>query len=858
MKKTLFFMLPLMVLAASCEQEPQGGPGEAQELTITASTDGAIMPEWAAQEEIMVVCGEEVYTFAADKTGKTASFTDTEGKLTADIVGDNPVAAYRNCTNMFGTFRIQAEQTYADGASSTAVPAYAYTMNAPVDNMLAMAFKPLASVLDLTVAPYDIAIEKIIITPAEGAVISEGAIAGTFTVNASQGTVKVTNELNTVTITPSAPVDAKQGASFKLPVGWFTIDGGLSIIMVYDGGKEYPFTIWNSGESVKSYNDDGGLKTSKVISETLEFNTDSFPRDWYVKADAPASAKGLAWENATSLDNALTTALPGSTIHLAAGTYKPQHMLKYMSGTGDAAIEAPAQDGFRSFLIEKNIKLIGGYPANAATGAAADASNNATILDGEGKSYHVLVVAAPKVDGEKVVLEGITVKGGANNEAQLEFTTPINGSNLAGNYAAGLALIGTAIDLKNVTVTGNNGHSGVGVFCINSDVNMTGCQITENTSIANGSGAWITTGSKLVMDGCKVSKNKATAVCAGLYLYVPAEKSLEAEIRNCVFDSNNATGNDGAAYIRDDSGANLLKSSFTNCTFTNNIGGMGGCLGTLNANTTFAGCEFSGNQSTNNGLVYIQNNAGSSEVTFDSCKLHSNTHKNGTLYLYNNGGGTMDVFVLNSSIYSNNVTGRGGAIYARNNVEGKDLKVICANSTFAGNTTSQWGSAINMYGTATKKVFVDLISCTVTGNISTNAAQSGAISHETVGTTINTWNSIISGNMTSEGTACDIVENKAADKAHKCTIIGAEYYSAEGAVTAVTPAFDYTTMLGKLEGGLVKLAGNSSSNPAFGNGLTATVLKALAKGTATADILAKDQNGNARTDTDKIIGACVK
>ena len=40
--------------------------------------------------------------------------------------------------------------------------------------------------------------------------------------------------------------------------------------------------------------------------------------------------------------------------------------------------------------------------------------------------------------------------------------------------------------------------------------------------------------------------------------------------------------------------------------------------------------------------------------------------------------------------------------------------------------------------------------------------------------------------------------------------------------------------------------------------MTATGLKALAAGSMTADILAKDQNGNARTDTDKIIGACVK
>jgi hypothetical protein len=65
-------------------------------------------------------------------------------------------------------------------------------------------------------------------------------------------------------------------------------------------------------------------------------------------------------------------------------------------------------------------------------------------------------------------------------------------------------------------------------------------------------------------------------------------------------------------------------------------------------------------------------------------------------------------------------------------------------------------------------------------------------------------------------------------------------------------------MLSAFNGGVVKLVGNASSNPAFGNGMTATDLKTLANGNMTADILAKDQLGNARSDSDKIIGAVVK
>ena len=58
--------------------------------------------------------------------------------------------------------------------------------------------------------------------------------------------------------------------------------------------------------------------------------------------------------------------------------------------------------------------------------------------------------------------------------------------------------------------------------------------------------------------------------------------------------------------------------------------------------------------------------------------------------------------------------------------------------------------------------------------------------------------------------------------------------------------------------GTCKLVGNASSNPAFGNGMTVSALSALATEILPASVLTVDQLGNARTDADKIIGACVK
>ena len=863
MKKS-FFILPLLALAfAGCEKEPQNGPEESKQFTIVATTDGTILPEWKAEDEITVVCNDEMYTFATDKAGKTAEFTEAEGFLTAEVIGNNPVAAYVNCTNMFGSFKIQAEQNWNEGVNPTLIPAYAYTMNAPVDNKLALAFKPLASVLSLTVAPYDIAVEKILVAPAAEATVSEGALAGTYTVDASQGSVKVGNGLNEVVLNFASPVDLKQGASFNIPLGWFTVEGGLAVTMVYENGKEYPFTLWTEG-AVKSYNDEGGLKSSKVISETLEFDANAFPRAWYIKADATDAEKGLMWEKPTTLDYALANALPGSVFHLAAGTYNPTVALKYMIGEGDAGVEAPAQEEFKGFLIDKNITVIGGYPANAATGAMADAANNKTILDGAGKAYHTLVVASPKVDGEKVVLEGITVKGGANTAESVGYL-PCEGVNLTSTHAAGIAVINSVVDMKNVTITGNSASNNAGLYVSGCDITMTSCVVEGNTTTGNSGGATFTSGTNLVMDGCTISGNSAGGFAGGAYFYVPAEQTAEFVVKNSHFDNNTAAGNNGGVYVRDDSGANLMKISFEGCTFNRNVGNMGAAMLVNNAKMTLKNCEFDGNRNSGNGVIYMYTTTtgGDMDVTFDGCKYTNNGPVDGAgagviggIYMYTNATGAFDTYFNNCTFANNKANGRAASLYMRNaKIDKTNLYV--ANCTFANNQAGSLGAAINLYGTAACTVDATVVSCTATGNISTSETNLGTFCCETKGTTMNIYNTIAAGNMTAAGVASD-TNNKAGTMTIKNSLIGASYYGADAAVATVTPAFDYTTMLSAYSDGVVKLVGDASSNPAFGNGMTATDLKALAHGTMTADVLAKDQKGNARTDSDKVIGACVK
>jgi hypothetical protein len=368
------------------------------------------------------------------------------------------------------------------------------------------------------------------------------------------------------------------------------------------------------------------------------------------------------------------------------------------------------------------------------------------------------------------------------------------------------------------------------------------------------------------MDGCAIRNNTAGGFAGGAYFYAPAEQAMDVEVKNSHFDNNTATGNCGGVYVRDDSGTNKMKITFTNTTFNGNVGNMGGCILVNNTKLTFKGCEFKGNKNKGNGCMYMYttNTGGEIELTMDGCSYVENVPVEGAsagliggIYLYtNHTSHTIKAYITNCYFADNKANGRAASIYMRNAKVDKTYLYV-ANTTFANNYAGSLGSAINLYGTAAYKVDATVVSCTATGNVSTNETNKGTFCCETVGTTMNMYNTIAAGNITGTGVACD-TNNKAGAMTMKSSFIGADYYGADGTVATVTPVFDYKTMLSAVSNGVVKLAGDASTNPAFSNGMTATDLKALASGNMTADILAKDQKGNARNDANKIAGACVK
>src|SRR5262245_35345624 len=81
---------------------------------------------------------------------------------------------------------------------------------------------------------------------------------------------------------------------------------------------------------------------------------------WYVRAVA-TNGNGLAWATPfNNLQSAINAAVPGDSIYIAAGTYRPS--VRRESNT----------ERSRTFALKGNVKYLGGFPAAGGTLAERD------------------------------------------------------------------------------------------------------------------------------------------------------------------------------------------------------------------------------------------------------------------------------------------------------------------------------------------------------------------------------------------------------------------------------------------------------------------------------------------------------
>lgn len=249
------------------------------------------------------------------------------------------------------------------------------------------------------------------------------------------------------------------------------------------------------------YIDNNTQRTIQVVQEA----GDPLPivfKEYYVKTSGNDANDGLSWDNAISLHKALSIAEARDVIHIAAGTYVPTQPL-----TGGTTADM-------SFEINRNIKLIGGYPANATTGDLPLPESNVTLLSGNNQAYHVLVVHAEPIDGVQVLISGITI---ADGNAVGTGSVNAGGTTVARNYAGGLYVAKSVVKVENCRINSNNAANAGAIFITNgAQLSLEKTSVNGNSATGNGGSIWNGDGTLYLYDS-EVSNNTATGIAAGLY-----------------------------------------------------------------------------------------------------------------------------------------------------------------------------------------------------------------------------------------------------------------------------------------------------------------------------------------------------
>lgn len=336
----------------------------------------------------------------------------------------------------------------------------------------------------------------------------------------------------------------------------------------------------------------------------------------YVKENG--AGDGSSWESATDLQTALTQATSGSEIHIAAGTYRPTQTIT----NGDEDDEAD-----NTFEINKNIKLVGGYPVNATASSTPDAAQNPTIFSGKLNSgtevYHVVTVTAPKVDDMQVEIQGVTIRDGNTSDRSTRIT--VNDIGYTRGYGGGMNIGGSKIVLRQVIVTENKATDRVG-------------------SQGYATGMFVHSGAELYMFDSHVTKNEGFGNGGGLWL----DRS-NAYMYNSTFNDNTTTGTAGAVHGYPDTDIYMY-----NCVISGNRNNAYGA-----------------------GFYVRQNSNGYLVNCLITDNISTSANGGGGVMLYNN----TEVHLINTTVVGNEAAGPGGGVYRRNNTN--HLTVV--NSIISGN-----------------------------------------------------------------------------------------------------------------------------------------------------------------------------
>ncbi len=345
----------------------------------------------------------------------------------------------------------------------------------------------------------------------------------------------------------------------------------------------------------------------------------------YVKPVASGTGNCQSWDNACTLQTALTGAVSGNEIWAAAGTYKPT------TGTDRSA----------TFQLKNGVALYGGFAGTETERTQRNPAVNVTTLSGgigtddvSDNSFHVVTGATgATLDGFTITAgnagnaNGLGDGGGIyNNSSSPTLTNITFSSNSADFRGGGMFNLSSNPTLTDVTFTNNVG--GGGMFNLSSSPTLT--NVTFNGNLESGMCNYSL--SNPMLTNVTFIDNSAN-YGGGMF-----NDSSSPTLTNVTFSGNSADGFDGGGMYNEGNSSPTL----TNVTFSGNSSGtFGGGMYNLSSNPTLTNVTFSGNNSAGDGGGMYNYSSSSPTLTDVTFSNNSASDGGGGMYNYSSSSPTL-------------------------------------------------------------------------------------------------------------------------------------------------------------------------------------------------------------------------
>lgn len=401
----------------------------------------------------------------------------------------------------------------------------------------------------------------------------------------------------------------------------------------------------------------------------------------YVNDDAIGIGDGFSWPNAlTNLQEALAVAPEGAEIWVAEGTYPPA-----------------ASDGSptATFLIDKNIRMLGGFAGAELSAEERDPEANATILSGD--------LNGDDVEDNLTMNRGDNVWTVVTAGTNITEETVIDGFIISGGHANGSG------------ANESPGKSGGGLHAMGHPA-VSNCRFEQNYAAWRGGGAYFVNTDGLAIENNTFVHNKSVNIGGGLN--VESGFLAPLSIRECTFTDNEAVRGGGL---------NLQNGVCTveDCTFLFNItpqhgGGMRYDATAGRQSIELKGSYFEGNASSFGGGVFMEARSNNNSFSISDCQFTGNISNNLQPGWGQSGGGALitdwpntennSYLMRDCEFQRNTSTGYGGGLSPHINGNGSNLEF--RNLTFLENSSDIGSGAMDVFSDfATSYATVLIDSC---------------------------------------------------------------------------------------------------------------------------------------------------